>query len=320
VEDKPTIFAFDDKIYEPNNYGEKFYGPVTLRRALTRSLNVATVKFAEMAGLDKVVALAREAGLNEKLMATPALALGAYEVTPVEMARAFTIFANGGIRVDPIYVKSVRDGKKQEIEKNETTTKEVLDPRVAYLMTNLMEGVINHGTGARARGMGFWQPAAGKTGTSHDGWFAGYTNGLLCIVWVGFDDNRELNLDGASSALPIWTEFMKRAVTLRPWLANSSFVPPGEGIITVQIDSGTGLIAGPECQDVIAENYITGSEPRQTCSINAHQWVLDLQNSVGSAIGEPDSVPTQEVSPPVPLLPPHENKSNPIKRFFSKIF
>ena len=107
-------------------------------------------------------------------------------------------------------------------------------------MTNLMEGVINHGTAARARSLGFGAPAAGKTGTSHDGWFAGYTSGMLCIVWVGFDDNRELGLDGASSALPIWTEFMKKAVELQPWLASSPFLPPEEGITSVQIDEETG--------------------------------------------------------------------------------
>jgi penicillin-binding protein 1B len=319
VDDSRTIFQFDDKTYEPNNFGEKFYGPVTLRKALTNSLNVATIKFAEMIGLDRVVALAKEAGLNEELLATPALALGAYEVTPLEMAGAFTIFANSGKRVEPVFIRSTKDSRGNLIEKAETKTKDVLDPRVAYLMTNLMEGVINRGTGAKARGLGFALPAAGKTGTSHDGWFAGYTSGLLCIVWVGFDDNRKLNLEGANSALPIWTEFMKKATSLQPWLANSPFLPPEEGIRTVQIDEDTGLLASSECQKVISENYFAGSEPTQTCSLTAHNWILNLRNAPAEiSSSSPDSQPVVESGKSEPLKPPKE--PNFLKKFFSKIF
>ncbi|MCI0622010.1 MAG: PBP1A family penicillin-binding protein [Acidobacteria bacterium] len=317
VDDSPTVFEFDDKTYEPNNYGEKFYGPVTLRRTLTKSLNVATVKFAEMTGLEKIVALAKQAGMNEKLMATPALALGAYEVTPLEIAGAYTIFANAGVKAEPSFVRSVKDSKGRSFEIAEPKLKPVLDPRIAYLMTNLMEGVINHGTGARARGMGFTPPAAGKTGTSHDGWFAGYTSGLLCIVWVGFDDNRELNLDGATSALPIWTEFMKKATTAQPWLANAPFLPPAEGITAVMIDANTGLLASSDCQDVIQENYLSGTEPQQSCSLTAHEWLLNLREA-------PADVSSQQPSPEEPgknspLVPPAK-QPNALKRFFSKIF
>lgn len=317
VDDSPTVFEFDDKTYEPNNYGEKFYGPVTLRKTLTKSLNVATVKIAEMTGLEKIAALARLAGMNEKLMATPALALGAYEVTPLEIAGAYTIFANSGVRVEPIFVRSVKDARGSSIEKAEQKPKPVLDPRIAYLMTNLMEGVINRGTGARARGMGFNLPAAGKTGTSHDGWFAGYTSGLLCIVWVGFDDNRELNLDGATSALPIWTEFMKKATTLQPWLANAPFLPPTEGVATVTIDENTGLLASSDCQEVIEENYITGTEPQQTCSLMAHDWLLNLRQAppdISSQTPVEDGATKNQ-----PLVPPSK-PANAFKRFFSKIF
>jgi penicillin-binding protein 1B len=316
VDDSPTVFEFDDQAYEPNNYGEKFYGPVTLRKTLNKSLNVATIKIAEITGLRKVVALARQAGMNERLMATPALALGAYEVTPLEISGAFTIFANGGVRVEPCFVRSVRDARGNFIERAETKVKPVLDPRIAYVMTNLMEGVINRGTAARVRGMGFSLPAAGKTGSSHDGWFAGYTSGLLCIVWVGFDDNRELNLDGASSALPIWTEFMKKAATLQPWLANAPFLAPTEGITTVSIDENTGLLASSDCSSVIQENYVTGSEPRQTCSRMAHDWLLNLKAPIEVSSETPvvgDQTRNQ------PLVPPSQ-PPNAFKRFFSKIF
>lgn len=317
TDDSPTVFEFDNQTYEPNNYGEKFYGPVTLRKTLTKSLNVATIKFAEMAGLKKVVVLAREAGLNGKMMATHALALGAYEVTPLEMAQSFTIFANDGKRVDPIFIRTVKNSKGQFIEKSEVKAKDVLDPRIAYMMTNLMEGVINRGTGARARGMGFAQPAAGKTGTSHDGWFAGYTSGLLCIVWVGFDDNRELNLDGASSALPIWTQFMKKAVALQPWRASTPFVPPQEGIATVMIDEDTGLLASSDCQKVISENYITGTEPQQTCSLTAHNWILNLRGAPPEISSSLDTG-SSETAKNKPLVPPKE--PGLLKKVFTKIF
>lgn len=161
---------------------------------------------------------------------------------------------------------------------------------------------------------------AGKTGTSHDGWFAGYTNGLLCIAWVGFDDNRELGLDGATSALPIWTEFMKKAVAARPWLANSAFVPPGEGITTVQIDVNTGLIASPECQEITVEYFIAGAEPKQFCNSAAHEWIASLQNTPSQLAGEPQVFSSQDPARLAPLVPPVEKKTNPIKRFFSKIF
>jgi penicillin-binding protein 1B len=319
VDDSPTVFEFDDKTYEPNNFGEKFFGPVTLRKGLTRSLNIATIKFAQMAGLGKVVALARAAGLGSKLLATPALALGSYEFTPMEMARAYTVFANDGTRVEPVFIRSTRDSKGALIEKSEIKTKEVLDPRVTYLMTNLMEGVISRGTAARARALGFTPPAAGKTGTSHDGWFAGYTSGLLCIVWVGFDDNRELGLEGASSALPIWTEFMKKATTLQPWLANSPFIPPEEGIMSVQIDEDTGLLASSECEHVILENYLTGSEPKQTCSLTAHNWILNLRSTPFEMSSEaPGTQHAVDSGKSEPLTPPKQ--PNAVKRFFSKIF
>jgi penicillin-binding protein 1B len=322
VDDSRTVFEYDEKTYEPNNYGQKFYGPVTLRKALTNSLNVATIKFAEMAGLKKIVAMAKDSGLNERLLATPALALGAYEVTPLEMAGAFTIFANNGKRVEPTFIRSVKNNGGTDIERNEPKTREVLDERIAYLMTNLMEGVINRGTGARARAMGFTRPAAGKTGTSHDGWFAGYTSGLLCLVWVGFDDNRVLSLDGATSALPIWTEFMKKATALQPWLANSSFTPPGEGITAVQIDADTGLIASSDCQNVITENYITGSEPTQTCSLAAHDWILNLHTPPPEiSSSQPNAPATVDAGGITPLTPPKKPKEpNVFKRFFSKVF
>lgn len=267
VVDEPTTFWFDDKPYEPSNFEHKFYGPVTLRQALAKSLNVATVKVAETVGYDNVVQLAKKAGLNYNIHPTPAVALGAYDVTPVEMAGAYTVFANQGVYVKPNFIGMVRSQDGKIIYTNRPEKRTVLDPRVAYLMTNLMEEVMRSGTAAGVRSRGFVVPAAGKTGTSHDGWFAGYTSELLCIVWVGFDDNRELDLEGARSALPVWTEFMKRALQYREYRNAKPFEAP-DGIVSVQIDPLSGMPATPLCPSTRVEVYIAGTQPVGSCPLH----------------------------------------------------
>ena len=264
VDDSPTTFDFDNKEYTPNNYGEEFHGTVTLREALTFSMNVATVKVAEMVGYGRVAQFARQLGLAQNIEPTPAMALGAYEMTPLEVAGGYTSFADRGVRAEPMFIRSVRSSQSQVLENNDPRTRQVLDPRVAYLVTSVLEDVINRGTGYTVRARGFTNPAAGKTGTSHDGWFAGYTSNLECIVWVGFDDNRDLTLSGTNSAAPIWEEFMKRAVTLPAYHDTQDFSPP-DGITTVTIDTNTLELATPACPNTRQEVYITGTEPTEFC-------------------------------------------------------
>src|SRR6202142_988227 len=238
VADQPSTFSYGDQIYEPRNYKEEYHGDVTLRYALALSLNNATVKIAEEVGYDKVADLARSAGIAS-VKATPAMALGSYDATPMDMAGAYTAFANNGFRISPILVNSLRNSKGDVIANFSTDRKPVLDPRVAYVMTSMMEGVINNGLGFNAvRGRGFTLPAAAKTGTSHDGWFAGYTSNLLCIVWVGFDDYSDLRLSGAQTAAPIWTEFMKKAAALPGYADMRPFSQP-TGVVDVQLDKTT---------------------------------------------------------------------------------
>ena len=208
VMDEPTTFDFDGKEYTPNNYGEKFRGQVTARDALTYSLNVATVKVAELVGYTRVTDMAHQFGLDASILPTPSVALGAYEMTPLEVAAGYTILANDGVRTEPMFIRNVVNSGGESLEENAIRSRRALDPRVAYLVTSMMEDVINHGTGATVRARGFTAPAAGKTGTSRDGWFAGYTSNLLAIVWVGFDDNRDLGLSGGNAPAPIWAEFM----------------------------------------------------------------------------------------------------------------
>ncbi len=266
LRDEPTTFWFDNKPYEPGAYKDEYYGQVTLRRAFAKSLNVPTVRLAEMVGYDKVVDLARRAGMNMEIQPTPAVALGSYEVTPLEIAGAYTMFANRGEVLKPYYVQMIRDEEGRLIYEAHPTPTPALDPRVAFLMVDLMQEVIRSGTGVRVRAMGFSAPAAGKTGTSHDGWFAGFTSELLCVVWVGYDDYRDVKLEGAQSALPIWTEFMKRAHTFREYRRVKPFEPP-EGIVTVDIDVASGKLAAPGCGPEIREEvFIAGTQPVELCN------------------------------------------------------
>ena len=307
VTDEPTTFWFDGKPYEPNNFEHKFYGSVTFRTALAKSLNVATVKVAEMVGYDNIVELANRAGLNYNIHPTPAVALGAYEVTPLEMAGAYTIFANEGVYVKPTFLSMVRAQDGKVIYTSKVEKHRALDPRVAYLMTNLMEEVMRTGTAAGVRARGFTAPAAGKTGTSHDGWFAGYTSELECIVWVGFDDNRQLDLEGAHSAAPIWAEFMKRALQIRQYRNARPFVAP-EGIVAVQIDPLSGMPATPSCPQTKVEVYIAGTQPFGSCPL--HGGRPGVTHVAGwELVPEPSPVDSRLSSPPAggpPVLARHQ--------------
>lgn len=266
VVDEATTFYFDGKEYQPNNFKQEFHGTVTLRQALAKSMNIPTVKFAEMVGYDKVAELARNAGLSG-VRATPALALGAYEVTPLDIAGAYTIFSNGGTWVRHNIIKEIRSNSGGLIHSYKPTQRAVLDPRTSYMVVNLMQEVLRSGTGANARSRGFGLPAAGKTGTSHDAWFAGFTSKLLCIVWVGFDDNQELPLEGAKAALPIWTEFMKRAHRYREYRGVQEFTPP-DGIAVVDIDPLSGQLATSACPKSAPEVFFAGTQPVELCRLH----------------------------------------------------
>ncbi len=210
-----------------------------------------------------MAALAKAAGITS-VRATPAIALGAYDATPLEMAGAYTVFGNQGTHLAPIMVKSVRDARGNILDNYKTDSKAVLDPRVAYVLTTMMEAVINSGTGYPVRARGFQAPAAGKTGTSHDAWFAGYTTNLLCIVWVGNDDYTDLKLAGGATAAPIWAEFMKRAAKL-PQYADMKNFPAPSGVVEVTLDKVTNRLATASCPQTYTVAFIAGTEPKETC-------------------------------------------------------
>ena len=262
IEDSPLTIQVSGKPWTPRNYEDRYEGPVTLQRALEQSLNSATVRVAQTVGLEEVVQTAHAFGFGDNLAPVPAVALGAFEVTPIELGRAYLAFANAGVR--PSAITAVRavyqggDARAPAVEQDPPVR--VVSPAEAYVMTTFLQGVIRSGTAASAQALGISVEMAGKTGTTNEGrdaWFIGYSSRLLAVVWVGFDDGRPLALTGAQAALPIWADFMRQAREAYP--APPFEVP--EGVRLVDIDLTNGMRANAYCPLVAREAFLAGTEP-----------------------------------------------------------
>jgi membrane carboxypeptidase/penicillin-binding protein len=263
IEDAPFTWQYGDMSWTPNNYRDRFFGHVTLEFALGESLNSATARLANSVGLDRIRAMASKLGFGD-LPAYPSIVLGGIEVSPMQVARAYAVIANDGMEIQPYAVTSVVDENNKVIEGHELAAEQVISPELAYMMQFMLENVINHGTGAGARTMGFTRPAAGKTGTTNDAkdaWFAGFTPNLLAVVWTGFDQKEELGLTGAQASLPAWVAFMKAATASRPPLDFTA--PPG--IVAVKVDPTTGYKATAYCPVTMMGVYPLGIAPTQDC-------------------------------------------------------
>lgn len=246
--------------WSPQNADRKFYGPTTLREALTYSRNVVTVRLVDAVGINNVLGFAKAVGIQGEMPRNLTLALGSLSVTPMELALCYSVFANGGLKIKPIAIKYITDSKGSVIESNEPEAEEAISPTTAFLITSMMEDVVRHGTGWRAKALG--RPVAGKTGTTNeyrDAWFVGYTTNLTAAVWVGFDDTRPLGAleTGARAASPIWVSFMKNVAS---GSAEEFSIP--EGIFTRTIDPATGLLTKDEAAG-ITEYFKEGTEPQQ---------------------------------------------------------
>jgi penicillin-binding protein 1B len=258
--DEPQTFTFDNQEYSPGNFGDSYtHAPVTLRDALVHSLNVITVDVAMEVTVGRVMNLASKAGLPKPPRAYPAMALGTSEATPLQVASAYTAFATLGTRTTPVAINRITTGNGVTIAAPTPQKNEVLRPDVAYVMTSFMKDVISRGTAAKVRARGLKANVAGKTGTSRDGWFAGYTPNLVCVAWVGFDDGSQLGLTGANSALPIWTDFMQVALTDHPEWQGDWQMP--EGIQQIEINPQTGELATPDDPARRVELFINGTGP-----------------------------------------------------------
>ena len=324
LNDDPQDFGTGGQPYTPGNFVHGEYpGMVTAAVAIEHSLNIATISLAHIVGYENVAALARSAGIVSA-RATPSVAIGTYSATPLDMAGAYTVFANGGVHLNPWMLASVRNANGDIVSDFAPEAKQVMDPRVAYLTQSLLEGVMARGTGASARSKGFNAPAAGKTGTSHDVWFAGYSSNLLCIVWVGNDDYTDIShdltrpLQGADAAAPIWGEFMSRAVKLPQYSDMKSFSAP-EGVTTVRLDKTTNLIADASCPQDYNAAFLDGTQPQNTCTqmSESPQSLIQKIFGTGSTPQSAPDLPNPDENPaPVPTDPSQPKK----KGFFRKLF
>ncbi len=273
--DAPQVFVYDRNAkYRPANYGGGYsMHEVTLRTALVKSLNVVTVDVAMRTGLKRVARFAENFGLP-KPAPYPALALGTTEATPLALASAYTAFANAGVRVEPNVIARVTDASGQDLLHESARARKVVEPTTAYMITDMLSDVIEHGTARAARGTVRRTAIAGKTGTSRDGWFVGYTPNLVVAVWIGFDDNKQLGLTGAEAALPAWTEFVKGAVELRPELGGESFQRPA-GIVTVEIDPESGRLASPTCPQRQRIAVTNAFAPNVECYMHTEAYLYE---------------------------------------------
>ena len=269
LDDAPLTIKVDrKKNWSPENFTHTYQGFVTLRKALAQSLNVPTVKLLEKIGVDETIQYARRFGIRSPLTHYLSLALGSSDITLFELTSAYAVFANHGTRLGPVSILMITDSSGRVLYTNDAIPLQVMKPETAYLITNLLRGAIEQGTGWKARELG--RPAAGKTGTTNDyrdAWFMGYTPNLLAGVWVGYDDHRSIGPKetGARAALPIWLAFMKKAHGVRE--AEDFFVP--EGIIFKQVDPNTGLLSTDNCPSSIREAFLPGTEPRKYCDETA---------------------------------------------------
>jgi penicillin-binding protein 1A len=290
IVDEPVSFpGGDGKLYQPGNYDRTFRGPVTLRYALQQSINIPAVKLLRKVGVSLVASYARRMGIKSPIGQNLSLALGSSEVTLLEITSAYGVYANRGIRNEPLFVLKVEDRNGSVLERNTPRPVEVLSEATAAVMTSMLQSVMDHGTGFPARARGFTLPAGGKTGTMDDymdAWFVGFTPGLSCGVWVGFDRKRTIGpgMTGGRAALPIWTEFMVGATRGRP----VEDFPAPAGTVSRLVCAETGMLATDKCPSVTNEMFGEATEPTEFCSTHPGE---PLQPIEPPAAGRPPARP-----------------------------
>ena len=308
--DEPKTFSYDNQEYSPGNFGDTYsHAPTTLRDAMVHSLNVITVDVAMEVTIGRVMNLAAKAGLPKPARSYPAMALGTSEATPLQVASAYTGFATLGTRTTPIAINRITTGSGVTIAAPTPQKNEMLRPDVAYVMTSFMKDVVNRGTAAKVRARGFKANVAGKTGTSRDGWFAGYTPNLVCVVWVGFDDGSQLGLTGANSALPIWTDFMEVALGEHPEWQGDWEMPAG--VEQVAINPKTGGPASADEADKRIELFINGTSPQVASDLEPEEEPMPEPLETPTAIDP--SLPPVLLPEPLPSASPRRTPRSELR-------
>ena len=262
--DTPYISTMnpDEEVWRPKNYKENFLGPTLFRTALIQSLNVITVKILKSVGVENVINYARRMGIESDLAPDLSLALGSSGLSLKEITTAYSVFANGGLLVEPFFIEKIEDRRGMILEENQTSYRDVIPIDTAYVMTDLLKGVVTEGTGWRIKALN--RPAAGKTGTTNDlrdAWFIGYTPSLVTGVWVGYDDRRPMSKGetGSRAASPIWLNFMSKALEGRPV---EDFIAP-ESVVFSKIDTQKGLLASSYSEKTVFQAFKKGTEPQE---------------------------------------------------------
>ncbi len=300
LDDSPITVQTGKAEWRPQNYDLRFHGLVSVRTALAHSYNIPAVRAAINAGVPNVIKTATSIGVESRLEPYPSMALGSFEVTPLEIAYAYSVFANLGVKAEPVSILAVvtRDGKL--LESREVKMKRVAPASVCYVMNDLLEDVFNYGTAAKARSLGFTRDFAGKTGTTsnyRDAWFVGYSPRILSLVWIGFDDGHSVRLAGGDACVPIWTAHMNRIAGLVP---DVDWKRPDD-VITREIDPASGMLATPYCPTTRREIFVSGTEPASVCPLHA-----------GS--GEPSPLWREGSIPSIPVvegMPPSSDEQQP---------
>jgi penicillin-binding protein 1A len=267
LDDSPLTYTFNGRTWSPENYDDKFRGHITLQQSLEESVNVPTVRLAESIGIGRVVDAARRLGIQSPLPANLALALGAADVSLLELTAAYAALANQGARMEPVSIRYITDGQGRLIDENIPQGKDAVNPATAYVLTQMLRGAVERGTAVSAKTLG--RPIAGKTGTTNDfsnAWFVGYTPTLAAGVWVGHDRVRSLGPDetGAKAALPIWIALMREVLKGHP---AEDFTPP-ENVALARVDMLTGFLANPSCPRPVIMAFVAGTEPTQFCPVH----------------------------------------------------
>lgn len=268
LDDEPIAVQAGANVWRPQNYDNRFHGRVTVREALAHSYNIPAVRAAITAGVPNVVKEATEIGIQSRLQPYPSIALGSFEVTPLEIAYAYSALANLGVKSEPISILAVATREGKLLESRHVTMKRVAPASVCYIMDDILKDVFDYGTAAKARTLGFEREFAGKTGTTsnyRDAWFIGYSPRILSLVWIGFDDGHSVRLAGGDACVPIWTAHMNRISGLVPdvdWKAP-------EDVVEREIDPQSGMLATPFCPDTRSEPFVEGTQPESVCPLHA---------------------------------------------------
>jgi penicillin-binding protein 1B len=318
LDDSPISVRSGNAVWQPQNYDLRFHGRVTVRDALAHSYNIPAVRAAIDAGVPNVVKEASAIGIQSRLEPYPSIALGAFEVTPLEIAYAYSAFANLGVKAEPISILAVatRDGKL--LESREVKMRRVAPANVCYVMNDILKDVLIYGSGAKARALGFDRPFAGKTGTTsnyRDAWFIGYSPRILSLVWIGFDDGHSVRLAGGDACVPIWTSYMSRVIGTVP---DVDWKRPDD-VVERTIDPQSGMLATPYCPQTRNEVFAAGTEPQQVCPLHAGSGEpTPFWRNAPGVEGPP--VVSDEQQPPMPQEPRRPSRDNRIQRLLRRIF